>query len=563
MIQYRVMIFMLCVLFDSMHAISSNVAEKQEINTATNEASSKTHGLLIFLDEMEAASQKGAIQMSLLTAIIEQAFPIIVSASSILNLKANLLKGQLLDEKELLEKMQSYSAPQVDSPYEDDFFRSILALNLKTDWVIKEIDNTLYLLLPLKYLISKNAFLHSDVYLSTPQVTEVERDLGLKINHMRTIHFDKIKKSWKAYFKSLGHYLFRKPMYSDYFIDVLFNKVQNTSSIFVTNKEYANHEHLIPKWALCIMGHGTFAKSIAGIHIKSFQEFLFFLQHKIHTKILYYVSCYAAGMNSKLAYEESGRLISKTYSFPIVMDAIPDRTLMASFDFNMIMTFKPKISIQLNYPRYAHLLKELTKPESIDYLSVANIIVSFYNRVGFIGSLPQVKLPGLEWFSVIDDEVAISIGDVLAATRTKPLSITNFFAKRGKKAQPQAILLYARDIPFEIILDTQKCPAFISMIAGNVEHYIKKLSSSLHDVYEIMNSFLFSSYLATQKIFKIDEISGKNSKDMNRLLNREANEDEMITLKSVVISPTYPKKNNKKGIYISFTYNDVRYDDVY
>jgi hypothetical protein len=123
---------------------------------------------------------------------------------------------------------------------------------------------------------------------------------------------------------------------------------------------------------------------------------------------------------------------------------------------------------------------------------------------------PQIRYPGLPWFSILNYEAMAPIGSLMAATRTTPLDIANFFAKGGKLAEPYAVLLYAQEIPFELIVDTKKegecyMPTFVSMIPGNAVHSIKKISSTCTTAHEILQGFYVRS-LVGHKIFIIDEI---------------------------------------------------------
>src|SRR5207249_2149737 len=78
---------------------------------------------------------------------------------------------------------------------------------------------------------------------------------------------------------------------------------------------------------------------------------------------------------------------------------------------------------------------------------------------------PQVKYPGLPWFSIIDTDPIVSIGSILAKNRKAPLDIATFFPKKLSSTKDSSgktqitkqdreifgILLYTNEIPFEII----------------------------------------------------------------------------------------------------------------
>ena len=147
--------------------------------------------------------------------------------------------------------------------------------------------------------------------------------------------------------------------------------------------------------------------------------------------------------------------------------------------FKIYVLSKNKLKVKISV-RYSDFLNKVTTSDIINYRELAApFVVGFKNEHGLeLSHLPQIKFPGLPWFSVIDNDKVVNIGSILAKTRTKPLDIATFFAKKDKKADPLGILLYAETIPFELIINTIEMPAIISMIPGDAIHHIKKISST-------------------------------------------------------------------------------------
>jgi hypothetical protein len=469
------------------------------------------NGLLIFLDDLESDTAPyvmhriGVASHTFLGAFLQQAGPIIVSASILDNVK-EYEKPKEQDPLKLIERQIAIvqKFPHIDDNEAKEIksiFLAAISFNKTTAqaWIIKKINDALYLLLPKQYLQSRNvsetevqAFISAD----DESVTSVEQQLGLKVNHMETVmDIDTIKKPLP------------EPPFATYFIPALWNTERQTSSIFVTNQEYYRYkQNTIPTWSILINGHGTLGGTIVGLWLEDFKQFLSFLQKSIHTKLLYYVSCYAAGINHRILYEDAQSRIDKTYPFAIITQALTDAPVTGVF----IVPQEVQGQLQaLSYIQYEIFLNKILSTEIINYYEIAN----YLNLEKFsIGGLPQIRFPGLAWFSVIDEQKVCSIGSILAKTRTSPLNIETFFARQGKSANPLGILLYAQDIPFELLINTKLenglPPTMISMIPGNALHRIKKISSTVHDIDELLFSFTRIPMLAPEKVFIIDEVVG-------------------------------------------------------
>jgi hypothetical protein len=129
--------------------------------------------------------------------------------------------------------------------------------------------------------------------------------------------------------------------------------------------------------------------------------------------------------------------------------------------------------------------------------------------------ISQIKLPGIEWLSAdIADKEIVSIGSILTKTHDpqKPLDIVSFFKK-----DPEIILLYTDDIPFELVINSNKLKVIFSMMSSGpspnqsevVLHKIKKISSATHDFIGILRWFILTGATQGNKWFFIDEIGDK------------------------------------------------------
>lgn len=480
---------------------SSGPIQKENVAETSTEQN-PNRGLLIFLDDSESDTAKGdqklsAISTSFLCALLQNAGPIIVSASIITNVRER--QTPETDPQKILNRFNELSDLEVRTDEEalelKNIILSVVSFNkiIAQQWVIKKINDSLYLFLPNQYLINLSILI-SDVQHYAPEqaITLVEQQLGLRVNHMKTItDIDEIKKPLPA------------PNFAAYFIEALWDEKLNQSAIFITKREYIKNNYVMPCWALFLSGHGKIKERIASLNLAHIQQLLDFLEYKICTRLLYYATCYAAGLTSKILYEDAEAAIARTYSFPIMTQTLTDAPFTnTALDLELIGNkLVPRMP-----QSYIEFLHSATSQKIIKYRDINPFLGMNF------GGISQIKLPGVPWFSVTDDEHICTIGTILAKTRKDPLDIATFFAKQGALAKPLVILLYTDDIPFELIVDTKskQPPAIISMIPGDAIHHIKKIKSTVYNVSDLLVSFVEIVKLQPQKIFFIDFITGIN-----------------------------------------------------
>jgi hypothetical protein len=301
-------------------------------------------------------------------------------------------------------------------------------------WIIKEINKSFYLLLPKKYLTNKNissVAVQSFIPDATQPLTEAEKALGLKINHLPTVtNLNNIKRPCPT------------PTFAQYFTDAL-------PSIFIPTSMYQKQEK-IPSWSLYIGGHGMTGTTICHLSLEQFKTFINFLE-TIQTRLLVYSSCYAAGINLELLYTDPQTGITEPNSFAIITTALTDAFVYGVNHNTQVNNGKLTFCTDAHWQAF---IREITTPDCMNYNQAIKQL-SFSTYAGT--TVPQIKLPGLEWFFVIEHGNVASIGSIMAKTRTEPLHISTFFAeKRGHRAEPRGILLHAEQIPFEVIVDTKK-----------------------------------------------------------------------------------------------------------
>lgn len=497
--------------------VGDSEEEKQiEVVVAPSTQTYTPRGLLIFLDDTEVRIE--AFSMNLLTALSQNAGPIIISASLLKNVVSEY-DAENKEEKPL-ELIKKYNSAKLSfGEAAEDLSESrnkIVKYSLlkaskfdPTQWVIKVISDSLYLLIPRPSLADLK--IASEKIDDPRRVSDTELTLGLKIDHMDTITIDDV----------IGRPI-KKHDYATYFVDALYNWANGISSIFCTRSDYYRRAAFSkPIWSIYLGGHGLIKNSIAGLLLSDFRKFLDFLQHKIDVKLLVYSSCYAAGLNTELIYKDATSALQKAYSFPIVTQALTDApTTSLNVHIERDGSDGVKLVNSIDFAKFLNA----TQTEIIRYDEVIKHLLPIVPTMRGInykiwGDAPQIKFPGLEWFSVMASQKDIvSIGSILSRTRDEkePLDVVRFF-----KTEPKAILLYAKDVPFELVIDSKEMEAMISMVPGDALHTLKKISSSQQSIDNILSWFMRILMLAPQKVFFIKELSGMSDgtrKTVNEVL---------------------------------------------
>lgn len=461
--------------------------------------------LLIFLDDSEK-DKLGAIGHDLITALYQEVSPIIVSSSLMCTLLECRDKNKQSIEALLSELANVDWLPERYGQNWQEIIKAkenIAVCKIcfqPKQWIIKVINNSLLLLIPKSYCeslgIDNQAVKEYHKDMNT--LSDIELQLGLKVNHMKTIEHTALRRSHlKEYF--LPHY------FADYFINSL-------DATFCTIFDYHNRKEIaLPEWIIYIVGHGNINDSITSLSINQFKKLLYFMENKIKVQLLVVASCYVAGTNAKSVYGEIKNGTQQPNSFPIIIQGLNDvATLSNSPTCDMAnWNLEQKISL-----RTTKSFGEFFKQAHMQETHYREIIKQLHDRS--IANEPQIKMPGLEWFSVMDiDNKIVSIGAILAKTRDpqKTLDVASFFKKK-----PKIILLYTDNLPFELKIDLNSLKAIVSMVSSKIVkgnlvriiHRIKKISAEGEPLIDVLKLFRLLVYANDQKWFFIDEISGSD-----------------------------------------------------
>lgn len=461
-------------------------------------------GLLIFLDDTE--QHISSISGDLLKAISQKTGPMLVSASLLRNIFSeykNIANG---NPKVLLKDFNSLSYDNSDSAQRQRKQIFLKALDFQENqWVIKEISNYLYLLIPAGYAI--NLFLNDWENIKDYKpgsLSGVELKLGLKVNHMKTV--------------TLNNFMEKSQESGNLAVDFLkslssFDKDnKKISDIFCIYSDYKDALDYRVVWSIYMTGHGTLNRTIAGLSFDQFNTVLDFLDKTIDCRLLVYDSCYAAGVNTDAIYKDHQMVLQKTYSFPIITKALTDAPTQASRPGVFIIEelFSPdKLKINTFGMRFDEFFKLITA-ETIDYSKVINSIYEDKHA-----NEAQIKRAGAEWFSPLEiNKDRVSIGETLVAGRdsNKALDIEKFFKK-----DPRLLLLYVTAIPFKLVLN-KNLSGIISMVSGDATHKILCLSSSTQKILQILDSFMQIEDLASRKLFFIKMIYDDQGREYKNIV---------------------------------------------
>lgn len=435
-----------------------------------------TRGLLFFLDDSEAARQaRGAMTVTLSLALTQQAGPMIATGS----LVHHVLKYVQFDP---------------------------------TAWVIKQIDHSKYMDRNLLLLIPKKWFAEQGInYQTTAKVAEqvitpLEYQVGLKLDHMTDVTFNAAAKAPLKQLVNRPWPLTKQRWHLDksskhYFPPLLYDQKRKNSKIFVLKSEYlvSKQADLEPQWVIYIVGHGLIDHSIVDLSLAEFKEVLAFLDRKISTGIFIYDSCYSAGVNTERIFHGKG--VEDDYSFALVTCALTDSVVWVDGS--------PRFD---RFMQFANLKKQGLDSNSrmtvrLDYKKLVRTVVPA--RAEFVNNQPHIKFPLVPGFWPVEKTSLVTISKTTAATHSpqQPLNVRELMAKQGV-AKPNALLLCATEMPFEIELSNTDCP-IISVIPGAATHQIRKLSSKTATFTQIFKRFMRVPNVGydPRKVFYVREIS--------------------------------------------------------
>ncbi len=260
------------------------------------------------------------------------------------------------------------------------------------------------------------------------------------------------------------------------------------NKIFVKKDVYKG-QSLVPQWVVYAVGHGDIKpQKVAGFQQEDFIALINFLNTRIETKLFSYTSCFSGGMNASALYNDLKSYVKsyKSVDFPIVIEALTDATTSGTgprvplSDFTAADITQDKLGLALKFSAPVDFTTFVTRisEEGADLQDALSPIMPGLKqgRAGSLENTPQVLLPGLPWFYLLDmHKKTYAITRVMGETRLEPLRVSNIEKQRGGPIE--ALLLYAPYVEFPIIFDAPReiQPQLISMIPGNAVHVLEKV----------------------------------------------------------------------------------------
>lgn len=475
--------------------------------SSSSPAPSRNRAIFILLDESEKDNIWGAVSSAFALLLTQKAGPILATNSLV---------------KNVLEKPVEFDPAK---NYATDSKSFLVSFN-KSDWIIKEVSNNLVLFLP-RRIISQSPT-DIDRVIDGAVVSETELALGLKVNHMRPLDADEfsslsINKISDDFLRSFVHpYAIERTGELEASSYV---KSSGTGRIFVLNQEYARAsipEDLRPRWTIYLQGHGEPSTEIAGLGIAAFRDFIRLLEHGLTVNALVITTCYSGGKNINEVFgKDASSFLHATYNYPIVYQALTDAPTATLFERQIDKNKEPFLITGHRFRDFYDEAVAAQQPKDIAQLT--NLIFplvpgtdffGFYNNQ-YWGNAPQIRLPGLSYFVPIakHNEIAI-IGKTLAEFRDpyQPLNLKKFYRKI-----PSALLLYAENVNFEIVVDQSDetgLEAIISMIPGDAVHRlvgitVNKTNNSFddYDRAQVLGWFTKIARLKANKLFYVGHIN--------------------------------------------------------
>jgi hypothetical protein len=576
----RLLLLIVIVFLPSIRAMEKKdqiEKDQADIYDTTRTNSTNYKGLLIFLDESELEIKKDSVSTikaaskNLFAAMHQKpSCPIVASASLLKTIfwawkkkkfsqyedsQENDEEYYQLHEEALIEFYQdNENKKKIPGKYAVEQIKNDRFLYLKAskinpnEWTIKEITTDLYLLLSIKYLneakINEIDFIDN---IADNKVTKTELALGLKCNHMKTTTIENILQQPKTNYKKADYFitaLFEEEEKDVININKTIRKIKTTKSkLFCSLSDYLSYnrkqqekKQLIeePVWSIFMNGHGELRLSIVGITLKDFDQFLSILKIRfINTRLLLYRSCYAAGINAEKIYKSEASLMQKIYPFTIIALGLNDTATSGNKTCIQSRDNKLEFYTEAKYSNFINIINEKQYKE---HNRIRDAIETFFSKALQLQNKPQIKKAGFEFFIpyVSNNKKIISIGSILAKTHSPdtPFRI---------KDDAIVVLLYAREIPFEIIINPS--PSFLgiaSMTVGYAIHIIKKIKAENTKYENILEWFMKIKSLGVGKYFFIEKINSSNG-----------------TLRNVIIeynnqkcSACYMKKKYPKNLFV-------------
>lgn len=354
-------------------------------------------------------------------------------------------------------------------------------------------------------------------------------------------------------------------------------------------------ELILPEWNIYLVGHGTYPKStfkpffsddkeniapssdkqlvayekgkIAGLKTEEFAQLLDFFNNQVSINLLFYNTCFAGSINTKIPYLTND--IKKIFNYMIISGATSSTITISGF----IKIEDNKIDLRdaLKFRKFFEGI-EL----GLDLATTTNYVAQFYKDKKIINqfNIPLVRYPNTDKFIPVNLSFVKgpkSVHKVQEFTRTRANSISNEQAKKPGSyfdITTQEVLLLSTPYANFSIKITDEMPYFINL---KDKSFIKEITiqndtiNLLEEIFEKMVRKYATK--KDQKVLFINKLTIDNAqaktKDIFATMGLTTTTNILltpITLDKVAILDYEPDIiTGKQDLRIYFNYNNTVY----
>ncbi len=318
----------------------------------------------------------------------------------------------------------------------------------------------------------------------TKALSDGELLLGIKINKLQKVDLSSIPADNETPSDDLKKFL----------QDILITHAD-------TKKLSANSDNdFLNLWDILLFGHGLAGKTVAGMTTASFTSVLDFLNFGIHTRSLFYISCYSGGTNLEKAYRYTTHMDEKEHKnfnfMIIVLNAFETVTFTGLSSQGMIDYFQMLNAYITNQnpPSLLQVVKNISGDESVK---------SSFSKEKKELQLPVVRFPHTQWFNIVEasklpasikSKTPIIESDLPESMKSgqealqgkKMIRITNSSIQRiingGKDkinipADVKLIVVEARYVPIPVVISGNEMPLIVPL-ESNKNYFFAEIDAS-------------------------------------------------------------------------------------
>lgn len=337
------------------------------------------------------------------------------------------------------------------------------------------------------------------------------------------------------------------------------------SDFFLTHEDFPNTT-MPYAWNFVFSGHGYYESTwtrpcLADLNVQEIRQVLLFFHTQLNTHVFHYSSCYAAGNNIDLMFENN------TYNYTIICECLTDcatyckwKTMLPSPEKKFLTTddlYYDSTSKSWNlvtkspydWGKFFSAISQVDFSEERAIESIERLPDILYHITHpTICNISLLRRPDMRNFYPLSSSDTVKIDDRFITQAKKNLPSGE--ATIALHA-PKILLVESGSIDANLKLESTQKIRVISTRPGKAIHYIKMLTSANH--LDIPSVFWQAEYQIYNKIFVIDECVFPHSSASLLYKDVPATEKDII-LKNVLII----QQTNFAGRFIRlfFTIND-------